>query len=155
MPRKSKIEQLGIGTEIQFLKSDGKSLQETADVVTARHGVKVTKNNVSRYLAKLERSGTDVIQTKEYIRLEINQENAVSELSNQLTEYTNNYNEAMKRCNERAAAVWSRNRIDLLKEMLRVTGLYDKARKEAEREEDVEIRMVMITRCPECGKEQK
>ena len=55
-----------------------------------------------------------------------------------LAEYTNYYNEAMKRCNERAAAVWSRNRIDLLKEMLRVTGLYDKAKREAEREEPEE-----------------
>jgi len=134
MPRKSKIEELGIGTEIQFLKHDGKSFREIAEVVTARHGMTITKNNISRYLAKLERSNTDVIQTKEYIRLEINRENAISELSAQLNEYTDNYNNAMTRGDERAAAVWSRNRIDLLKEMLRVTGLYDKARKEAEKE---------------------
>ena len=151
MPRRSKIEQLGLGTEIQFLRADGKLQEEIALIINERHDVSINRRMVSRYLEGL--NDNDREATIETIRLEINQENAVSELSNQLTEYTNNYNEAMNRCDERAAAVWSRNRIDLLKEMLRVTGLYDKARKEAEREEDVEIRMVMITRCPECGKE--
>ena len=151
MPRKSKIEQLGLGTEIQFLRMDGKLQEEIALIINERHDVSINRRMVSRYLECLNNNDREA--TIESIKLEINQENAVSELSNQLSEYTNNYNEAMKRCEERAAAVWSRNRIDLLKEMLRVTGLYDKARKEAEREEDVEIRMVMITRCPDCGKE--
>ena len=98
---------------------------------------------VSRYL----RNTLDIEQeanARAAIRLEVNQENAVSELSSQLNEYTANYNAAMDRGDERAAAVWSRNRIDLLKEMLRVTGLYDKARREAEGDNEIIIKVDWI-----------
>ena len=66
------------------------------------------------------------------IRLEINQENAISELSRQIVQYTENYERAIKLNDEDTAFKWSRNRIDLLEKMLRVTGLNDSGAKNAE-----------------------
>jgi len=143
MSRKSKINELGLGTEVQFLKMDGKRHGEISEILNQKYGADINRQAVSRYL----RNTLDIEQeanARAAIRLEVNQENAVSELSSQLNEYTANYNAAMDRGDERAAAVWSRNRIDLLKEMLRVTGLYDKAKRGAEGDNEIIIKVDWI-----------
>jgi len=132
MPRKSLIRDKGLGTEIQWLRMNGNTHEKIKDQINEKHDITLNRRQVSRYLESL--NDNDLEPTKDAIRLEINQENAVSELSNQLSEYTANYNEAMNRLDEKAGFGWSRNRLDILEKMLKVTGLYDRAKKDAQKE---------------------
>lgn len=139
MPRKSAIEERDIGEYIITARLDGMTQAEIAEKFDLNEG------QVQRYLAKVDE--TRLTQRKSARRdaliLEINQENAISELAKQLNEYSVNYNDAMNRGDEKAAYGWSRNRLDILEKMLRVSGLYDKARRQAEREiDEVQISIV-------------
>jgi hypothetical protein len=58
------------------------------------------------------------------MRLEITQENTLSELAVQMKDYTDQYNNAMERGDEKAAYAWSQNRIKLIDMMAKITGLY-------------------------------
>ncbi len=68
---------------------------------------------------------TNVNELKPIIRLEITQENTLSELSNQMKDYTDQYEKAMKAGDERSAYAWSQNRIKLVDMMAKITGLYN------------------------------
>ncbi len=70
------------------------------------------------------------IARRQAIRLEVNQENALTELSNQMHEYTKQYEQALADGDMRLAGSWSQNRMALLDKMLRVTGLYSERPKE-------------------------
>jgi hypothetical protein len=92
----------------------------------------VSRGAVSTFKALLMKADQS-LQTngmKAVARLEISQENALSELSKQLEQYTENYERSMRpnedgKVDEKGAYAWSTNRISLLREMLKVTGLYD------------------------------
>lgn len=62
---------------------------------------------------------------KDIIRLEITQENTLTELAEQLKDYTDQYEAAKKRDDEKAAYAWSQNRIKLIDMMAKITGLYN------------------------------
>jgi len=68
---------------------------------------------------------TNIDELKPLIRLEINQENTLSELANQMKDYTDQYNKAMSNNDEKAAYAWSQNRIKLVDMMAKITGLYN------------------------------
>lgn len=60
---------------------------------------------------------------KAVVRLEVTQENTLSELSTQMAEYTRQYDEAK---DPREKHAWSQNRIKIIDMMAKITGLYDK-----------------------------
>ena len=64
-------------------------------------------------------------QVREIIRLEITQENTLSELAKQMKDYTDQYEKAMNTGDERSAYAWSQNRIKLVDMMAKITGLYN------------------------------
>ncbi len=79
--------------------------------------------------------GTQMGTIRQSVKLEVSQENALSELTRQLQQYTDNYDKAMEAAGQAEtegeakslrgeAHSWSARRVDLLKEMLKVTGLY-------------------------------
>lgn len=70
--------------------------------------------------------GSTSIETlKDVIRLEITQENTLTELAEQLKDYTDQYEAAKGRDDEKAAYAWSQNRIKLIDMMAKITGLYN------------------------------
>ena len=73
------------------------------------------------------------------IRLEISQENALSDLSKQMEQYTENYQRSMQNGDEKGAYAWSSRRVDLLEKMLKVTGLYDASVSPAAQDEPIKI----------------
>ena len=97
----------------------GKKLNLTRQTVA-----KVVKNytNGNKILTN---GPTSVEVLKDAIRLEINQENTLSELAEQLKDYTDRYNKAMEAEDERSAYAWSQNRIKLVDMMAKITGLYN------------------------------
>jgi predicted transcriptional regulator len=84
---------------------------------------------------KKARNITQTVQTsvlKGALRLEISQENALSDLADQMKEYTDQYEKAVKDDDMKAAYAWSARRVDLLEKMLKVTGLYEAPTKKQE-----------------------
>jgi predicted transcriptional regulator len=75
------------------------------------------------------------------IRLEISQENALSDLADQMKEYTDRYEKAIKGDDMKAAYAWSARRVDLLEKMLKVTGLYEAP---MTKQEPLEIRFIEV-----------
>jgi len=87
---------------------------------------KVTSSAVHRFKKRLtNRKEMQTTTLKGAVRLEITQENALSDLSKQMEQYTVNYERAIKDGDEKAALAWSARRVKLLERMLKVTGLYN------------------------------
>jgi len=59
------------------------------------------------------------------IKLEITQENTLTELSEQMKDYTDNYERAVKNEDEKSAYAWSQNRLKIIDMMAKITGLYN------------------------------
>lgn len=92
-------------------------------------------------VAKVRRLGTgaevikaepvpDLDRIKAAVRLELNQEETRNEFSDQLHEYTKNYKDAMRIGDTESAGKWSVLRVQLLKEMIKISGI-DRMRIEA------------------------
>jgi transcriptional regulator len=124
---KSEIEKQGLGDRVLALKLAGNSYQDIADTLG------LDKGQIQSYLSKVKqpngKTANNSIQTTtarelltNQIRLEISQETALSELSKQLQDYTDEYNRAP---DDKAKYAWSQNRIRILQEMNKVTGLYE------------------------------
>jgi len=92
--------------------------------LTRQTVAKVVKNYTNGNKV-LTNGPTSVEVLKDAIRLEINQENTLSELAEQLKDYTDQYNKAMSNNDEKAAYAWSQNRIKLVDMMAKITGLYN------------------------------
>jgi len=65
-------------------------------------------------------------EVREIIRLEITQEKTLNDLTAQMKEYTDRYNQATAAGDEKAAYAWSQNRIKIIDMMAKITGLYDR-----------------------------
>lgn len=78
-------------------------------------------------------------EVREIIRLEITQENTLSELTKQMKEYTDRYNQAIAAGDEKAAYAWSQNRIKIIDMMAKITGLYDRKPEQDGQEKTVVI----------------
>ena len=92
----------------------------------------ITRQTVAKVVKKhtennnvLTNEPTSIDVLKATIKLEITQENTLSELSTQLAEYTEQYNEAKKAGDERSAYAWSQNRLKIIDMMAKITGLYN------------------------------
>jgi len=81
---------------------------------------------------------TNIDELRPIIKLEITQENTLSEMALQMKDYTDQYNSAMSRGDEKAAYAWSQNRIKLIDMMARTTGLYNQ-RERAEESKPITI----------------
>jgi hypothetical protein len=126
MTGRSEIDKKGLGREVLSLHLSGKPSREIGEelgigykgvqayIRAIQEPTKAKNGKVSRKLPTVE-------LLENQIRLEINQESALSELSDQLKEYTDQYNNAT---DERSKYAWSQNRIKILQEMNKVTGLY-------------------------------
>ena len=79
---------------------------------------------------------------KAVIRLEISQESALSDLATQIKDYTDNYNDAMNRGDEKAAFGWSQNRIKCVDMMARITGLYERPTENGPKDISVKVEFV-------------
>ena len=91
----------------------------------------ITRQTVSKVVKKytennkaLTNEPTSLEALKNVIKLEITQENTLSELAKQMKDYTDQYEKAMKAGDERSAYAWSQNRIKLVDMMAKITGLY-------------------------------
>lgn len=99
--------------------------QTNAEVAKAL-GVSESKVKVvKRTFIKPNQNVPTVELLKAVVKLEITQENTLSELSSQLAEYTEQYNEAKKAGDERSAYAWSQNRLKIIDMMAKITGLYN------------------------------
>ena len=115
---KNPIEKKDIGDQVIAMHLDGKSQQVIADKL----GIK--RHQVQTYLSRINVLSVENLNnpnTNGQVRLEINQENALSELANQLQDYSDEYEGAL---DPKEKFAWSQNRIRILQEMNRVTGLY-------------------------------
>ena len=138
MPRKSKIEQLGIGTDVVSARINGNTYEEIAQT----HGLSI--DQVQRFLRKQNK--TKLIPKIEQIKLELSQDNAQSQFMRYIAELNRRYNRVKDSDDlpDRQEATAILRLIDsAIDKYMRVTGLYDKARKEAEREEDVRVEIIV------------
>jgi predicted transcriptional regulator len=88
----------------------------------------ISRQHVSKVVRKYNTINTTITkcdECKSTLIMEITQENALSDLSNQMKQYTDNYQTAIEKKDEKAAYAWSTARRDLLEKMLKVTGLYN------------------------------
>ena len=88
----------------------------------------VSRGAVAAYAKKISNPAQSLQSRQDVkgaIRLEISQENALSDLADQMKEYSDRYEKAIKDDDMKAAYAWSARRVDLLEKMLKVTGLYD------------------------------
>jgi transposase len=125
--RKGVVETKGLGDQVTALYLNGISYREIAASLGLEY------NQVQTYLAKVKRparlKANKVMELPiekgviaNHIRLEINQENALSELAKQLDDYSKEYDRAL---DSKEKYAWSQNRIRILQEMNKVTGLYE------------------------------
>jgi predicted transcriptional regulator len=125
MPQVNPIIRLGLQDEAARLILDGKTTYAISkELGVSRGAVSTFKGMLMKADQSLQTNGIKAVA-----RLEISQEEALSQLSTQLQQYTENYEKAMKpdgdgKVDEKAAYAWSCQRIALLDKMLRVTGLY-------------------------------
>ena len=117
MPRRNEIEKRGLQNQVLEDRLNGLSLREIAK----KHDLKL--DCVHRHLKKVE-GNNQTVAIRQTIRLEITQENALTELSKQMQEATEGFDKAKVEDDQRMMAMWSERRIALLDKMLRVTGLY-------------------------------
>lgn len=113
-------------SEIVALHVNGLNYTQIAEQlnITRQTVAKVVKKHTENNKALTnEPASIDVL--KATIRLEINQENTLSELANQMKDYTDQYEKAMSAGDERSAYAWSQNRIKLVDMMAKITGLYN------------------------------
>ena len=132
MPRRNEIEKRGLQNQVLEDRLNGLSLREIAK----KHDLKL--DCVHRHLKKVE-GNNQTVAIRQTIRLEITQENALTELSKQMQVYTQNFERAMKDGDEKSAYAWSQNRIALLDKMLRVTGLYSEKHGDEETKLTIEV----------------
>jgi transposase-like protein len=113
-------------SEIIALHINGLNYTQIANKldITRQTVAKVVKNYTNGN-AILTNEPTDIETLRQVVRLEITQENTLSELANQMKDYTDQYNKAMSNNDEKAAYAWSQNRIKLIDMMAKITGLYN------------------------------
>ena len=141
MPQVNPVERANLEGKALALLTGGKGIRATAKELG------VSEKAVRNFRDKMRKGGEkdDFAALKGRLRLDLTQENALSELSKQMKQYTDNYDRAILE-DEKAALLWSRNRIDLLEKMLRVTGIYDRAANT--NPEPIEI--TIVKECPKC-----
>lgn len=123
-------------SEIARLLLQGQTMQEVADAL----GVSLSKVKlVKRSHIKSDNNLPAVDKLKAVVRLEITQEKTLSELATQMKEYTDNYENAKRNNDEKAAYAWSQNRIKIIDMMAKITGLYDKKPEQAGQEKTVVV----------------
>jgi len=71
--------------------------------------------------------GTSLDTVRAIVRLEMSQEEAINEYSDQLAEYTRNYRAAIRLGDQEAATRWASLRLKLLEMMVRISGLEKRA----------------------------
>ena len=128
MPQVNPIIRRGLQDKATRLMLDGKPDGIIAIELGVTRQAFYAFKKKTRNLTERLRASTESVQTtvlKGALRLEISQENALSDLSGQMKEYTDRYDKAMLDGDEKAAYAWSSRRVDLLEKMLKVTGLYD------------------------------
>jgi hypothetical protein len=76
---------------------------------------------------------------KAVVRLEITQENTLSELSTQLAEYTTQYKDA---ADPREKHAWSQNRLKIIDMMAKITGLYERPMESKDKDITVKVEFV-------------
>lgn len=122
MPQVNPIIKQGLQDKVLAAILEGKPHTQIATELSVSRGA------VAAYAKKISNPAQS-LQTRQdvkgAIRLEISQENALSDLADQMKEYTDRYNKATKEGDEKAAYAWSARRVDLLEKMLKVTGLYE------------------------------
>jgi len=91
--------------------------------------LRITRQTVSKVVKKYIETNTSLTITptavdelRTVIKLEITQENTLTELSTQLAEYTDEYNKAT---DPREKVAWSQNRLKIIDMMAKITGLYN------------------------------
>jgi predicted transcriptional regulator len=105
----------------------------------------VSRGAVAAYAKKISNPAQSLQSRQDVkgaIRLEISQENALSDLADQMKEYTDRYEKAIKGDDMKAAYAWSSRRVELLEKMLKVTGLYEAP---TTKEEPIEIRFIEVS----------
>ncbi|HSV41782.1 MAG TPA: hypothetical protein VLH13_00045 [Methanomassiliicoccales archaeon] len=110
-------------SEIAALITHGKS---NSDIARALHVDRKRVAKVRAYansLKTIDAGITSVDTIKAVVRLELNQEEARSEFSDQLAEATKNYRAAMNRCDEDTAVKWAILRNKMLENMVKISGL--------------------------------
>ena len=129
MPQVNPIIKQGLQDKATRLLLDGKGDIDIAEELgVSRKAISSFKRKIRKGAEKVQTAQTEALQTailKGAIRLEISQENALSDLSMQMIQYTAHYEQAVKNDDMKAAYAWSARRVDLLEKMLKVTGLYD------------------------------
>ena len=122
MPQVNPIIKRGLQDKVLAAILEGKPHTQIAtDLGMSRGAVAAYAKKISNPAQSLQ-SRQDV---KGAIRLEISQENALSDLADQMKEYTDRYEKAVKDDDMKAAYAWSARRVDLLEKMLKVTGVYE------------------------------
>lgn len=76
---------------------------------------------------------------KAVVRLEITQENTLTELSEQLAEYTTQYKDAT---DPREKHAWSQNRLKIIDMMAKITGLYERPMESKDKDITVKVEFV-------------
>ncbi len=71
--------------------------------------------------------GTSLDTVRAIVRLEMSQEEAINEYSDQLAEYTRNYRAAIRLGDQEAATRWASLRLKMLEMMVRISGLEKRA----------------------------
>ena len=110
-------------SDIVNLLLQGQTIQEISDALGVSYSkVKMVKREYVRKNPNLPA----VDKLKAVVRLELTQEKTLNDLTAQMKEYTDRYNQATAAGDEKAAYAWSQNRIKIIDMMAKITGLYDK-----------------------------
>jgi len=132
MPRRSSIRKHDLGTEVLRLRMEGKTHREIAAIINREHGLVVSRRSISRYFEGL--SDTDREATRDRLIFEINQTGAKEGFMNHLAELNRRYTVVRdsKDTTDRQEATSILRLLDsAIEKYLRVTGLYDRAGREA------------------------
>lgn len=123
--------------EIAVLITQGKS---NSDVARALH---VDRKRVAkvRSMANLPSESlklpVPLDTVRAIVRLEMSQEETISEFTEQLMEYTQNYRTAIKDGDHNAAGKWAVLRLQLLDRMIQISGLQNRAARKEESAQDL------------------
>lgn len=123
-------------SEITSLLLQGRTIVEVSNAL----GVSQSKvKNVKAKFVKQDPNLPAVDKLKAVVRLELTQEKTLNDLTAQMKEYTDRYNQATAAGDEKAAYAWSQNRIKIIDMMAKITGLYDKKPEQAGQEKTVVV----------------
>lgn len=119
MPQVNPIIKRGLQNRASQLILSGKTTTAIAKELGISRGALTTYKRA--YLKAGESLQTDGL--KATMRMELSRENAISEIIDQLYEYTQNYRNAMARGDEELAGKWANLRTKLGETWVKVTGL--------------------------------